>query len=94
MSVNVVFQSAWLKFSGNETVPVEVHHNLGYCPKVISLECSTDEGVTVGIPALKDENGINLPGPYMRDCQDINCICVYKPNVFTYSGKFRVTIYN
>lgn len=94
MSSNIVFQSAWISFSNDENVPVTVDPNLGYTPQVIGLDCSLDEGTTIGIELKFDNNGLPIKGPYITQNFDTGVISVYKPNAYTYAGKFRITIYN
>lgn len=89
----ILYTSPWTDFSGDENIPIVINHNLNKCPKTLALQCSTDNGTTIGLPNLLDGNGVPLPAPYIACCTDKNMCEVYKPNAFTYTGKFRVVIY-
>ena len=52
-----------------------------------------NDGGTIGFPTLEDGNGDRIPGPYMKKCLDHNTVEVYKPDAYTYTGKFQIEVY-
>ena len=87
----VVYDSGLLDFSGSEETPVEVSHNLGHCPQVIQF--MGDLNGELGFPTLTGVGGDEIAGPYLQDVTDPNTLKVFKPDVYTFSGKFRIKIF-
>ena len=89
---NVAFDSGLLEFSSDETVPVEVHHNLGQAPRMMKF--FGDENGVLGFPTLFDADDQEIECPYLQGTQDPNTIKVFKPEAYNFSGKFRIICYN
>lgn len=87
----LVYESELLDFSADETIPTVVNHNLGVQPVVVSF--TGVDGANLGFPMLKDANDNQIPGPRIEGADDINSLSVYKPNAYTYAGKFKIQIY-
>lgn len=87
----LVFESELLDFSNDETIPVVVQHNLGVQPVVVSF--TGYNGDEVGFPMLKDPQDNPIPGPRVEGADGLNELRVYKPNAYTYTGKFKIQIY-
>jgi len=86
----VIFDSGLLDFALNESQYIEVIHNLGACPQVIQFSGDLD-GV-IGFPTITGIGGVPMAGPYLEDATDSNKLKVYKPDIYLYSGKFRIRI--
>lgn len=87
----IVFGSDWLDFGANESTPVVVQHNLGRCPEAIGF--TGKDGEDLGFPTLLDGEGKEIPGPRIEGHQDPNQLSVYKPDAYTFTGQFKITIY-
>lgn len=82
------WESAELDFGPNEATPVTVNHNQNRVPEVVQFI-----GVSGGFEAQYDGSGNLIPKPYITGAEDANTIMVYKPDAYTYSGKFKICLY-
>jgi len=89
---NVVYESGYQDFAEDENSYVAINHSLGYKPKVIQFYGDL-EG-ELGFPTITGVGGVEIDGPYLDDVEDLNTLKVYKPDAYTYSGGFRIVIYN
>ena len=86
---NPVFESEWLDFSGDESTPVVVSHNLGRCPKAIAFRGKDAEG-NIGFPTISGQENL---GPILEKSTDPNVVEVRKPNAYDFSGQFKIIVY-
>ena len=89
--MTLFFESDDLDFAANEGLHIEVHHNLGACPD--SIQFMGVDGENLGFPTLLDENDDPIPGPYLTQTRHPNTIRVHKPDAYTFTAKFRVSVH-
>lgn len=88
---NLIYDSGLLNFSNSENQFVTVQHNLGKKPPIIQFVGEKDG--EVGFPCLVNEQNQRVTGPYLGDTTDFSALKVYKPDVYTYTGQFRIRIF-
>lgn len=87
----IIFDSGLMDFASDENHYIEVVHNLGKKPPIIQFLGEKDG--LLGFPRLLGSTGIDVPGPYLTETNDPNKVKVFKPNAYTFNGKFRIRIY-